>query len=78
MPPPFINWTTDASNQTLHNDFEEVSFLTILKDLGPAMVLVPVVAILEQVAIAKAFCKFRKYILVCHTTELHLSVRCNS
>lgn len=52
--PPIGNWTdNDGGNQT----YETVTFDAILKDLGPGMILVPVVAILEQVAIAKAFCK---------------------
>lgn len=58
--PPSSNWTDmDGGNQTL-GDTEEMTFDMILKDLGPGMILVPVVAILEQVAIAKAFCKCTK------------------
>lgn len=49
------NWTdSDSDNQT---SYELVTFPEILKDMGPGMVLVPVIAILEQVAIAKAFSK---------------------
>lgn len=49
------NWTdSDSGNQT---SYEVVTFPEILKDMGPGMVLVPVIAILEQVAIAKAFSK---------------------
>ena len=36
---------------------ETVTFDVILNDFGPGMILVPVIAVLEQVAIAKAFCK---------------------
>jgi sodium-independent sulfate anion transporter 11 len=45
------NWTDIIANQT----YELVSFGTIVSDLGTGLVLVPVIAILEQVAIAKAF-----------------------
>lgn len=49
------NWTdNDSDNQT---SYELVTFPEILKDMGPGMILVPVIAILEQVAIAKAFSK---------------------
>lgn len=53
--PSSFNWTdvSDANNRTS----EVVTFDAILKDFGPGMILVPIVAILEQVAIAKAFCK---------------------
>ncbi|XP_059350386.1 sodium-independent sulfate anion transporter-like isoform X1 [Daphnia carinata] len=47
------NWTdSDSDNQT---SYDLVTFPEILKDMGPGMILVPVIAILEQVAIAKAF-----------------------
>lgn len=36
---------------------EIVTFDTILSDLGTGLAMVPIIAILEQVAIAKAFCK---------------------
>ena len=39
------------------NQTETVTFDVILKDLGAGLALIPIVAILEQVAIAKAFCK---------------------
>lgn len=39
------------------NQTETVKFDTVLKDLGAGLALIPIVAILEQVAIAKAFCK---------------------
>ena len=49
------NWTdSDSDNQT---SYEVITFPEILKDMGPGMILVPVIAILEQVAIAKAFSK---------------------
>jgi sodium-independent sulfate anion transporter 11 len=34
-----------------------VTFDTILSDLGMGLAMVPIIAILEQVAIAKAFCE---------------------
>lgn len=37
-----------------------MTFDTILADLGTGIAMVPIVAILEQVAIAKAFCKSRR------------------
>ncbi len=48
------NWTDSITNVTT----EWVSFGDIMSDFGFGFVLVPVVAILEQVAIAKAFCKY--------------------
>ena len=47
------NWTDIVANETA----ETVTFDVILKDLGAGIGLVPIIAILEQVAIAKAFCK---------------------
>ncbi len=46
------NWTDIVTNVTS----EWVSFGDVLSDFGFGFVLVPVVAILEQIAIAKAFC----------------------
>ena len=40
------------------NGTETVTFLAILSDLGTGLVMIPIIAILEQVAIAKAFGKF--------------------
>lgn len=33
-----------------------VTFVDILSDIGSGLVMIPIIAILEQVAIAKAFC----------------------
>jgi sodium-independent sulfate anion transporter 11 len=51
LPPFSINRTT-SSNSTVY-----LSFGDICGELGPAIGLIPLIAILEQVAIAKAFCK---------------------
>lgn len=40
------------------NGTESVTFLAILADLGTGLAMIPIIAILEQVAIAKAFGKF--------------------
>lgn len=46
-----FNWTETAQEPT----YITVTFDVILKDLGTGLALVPVIAILEQIAIAKAF-----------------------
>ncbi|EFX77094.1 hypothetical protein DAPPUDRAFT_321675 [Daphnia pulex] len=46
-----FNWTETAQEPT----YITVTFDVILKDLGAGLALVPVIAILEQIAIAKAF-----------------------
>ncbi len=48
--PPFSINRTDVSNNT-----EWLSFPEICSELGAAIGLIPLIAILEQVAIAKAF-----------------------
>ena len=45
------NWTDLVGNVT----YEWVSFDTMLSDYGAGLALVPIIAILEQIAIAKAF-----------------------
>jgi len=45
------NWTDIITNKT----FEAVTFNTIVNDLGTGLAIIPMIAILEQVAIAKAF-----------------------
>lgn len=40
----------------VHNN-ETISFVTICSDLGSGIVVVPLVAVLANVAIAKAFCE---------------------
>lgn len=60
--PPF-SYERPVSNSSISNStgphpgFELVTFDTILSDLGTGLAMVPIIAILEQVAIAKAFCK---------------------
>lgn len=46
-----FNWTEIVQEPT----YTTVTFGVILKDLGAGLVLVPIIAILEQIAIAKAF-----------------------
>lgn len=59
--PPF-SFERPISNSSLSNStdpgFELVTFETIVSDLGMGLVMVPMIAILEQVAIAKAFCNY--------------------
>ena len=51
------NWTDIITNKT----FEAVTFNTIVNDLGTRLAIIPMIAILEQVAIAKAFCMLIDY-----------------
>ena len=66
--PPF-NFERPISNSSISNSsdpnpgYELVTFNTIIKDLGMGLVMVPIIAILEQVAIAKAFCKYISCVL---------------
>jgi hypothetical protein len=48
----YINWTEIAQQEPTYTT---VNFGVILKDLGAGLALVPIIAILEQIAIAKAF-----------------------
>ena len=36
---------------------EEISFGSMMSELGSAIIIIPIIAILESIAIAKAFCK---------------------
>lgn len=71
IPPFTFNRPAEGSSQnqgynaTFATENETVSFDMALKEFGAGLVLVPVIAILEQVAIAKAFSTtFRlKYVL---------------
>lgn len=50
--------TSPVNNLTSPNETTETMAVTeVLRDLGAGLALIPIVAILEQVAIAKAFCK---------------------
>jgi sodium-independent sulfate anion transporter 11 len=66
------NWTdSDSYNQS---SYDVITFPEILKDMGPGMILVPVIAILEQVAVAKAFSK-RSFFFVfecCNLVQMSL------
>lgn len=50
---------------------ETVTFVQICSDLGSGIVVVPLVAVLANVAIAKAFCKYWR------TWCVHYGVHCN-
>ena len=52
--PPF-EWPSFNVNKTLDEGMESLSFVDIVSEIGTAIGLVPLIAILEQIAIAKAF-----------------------
>ena len=37
---------------------EDISFGKMVQELGAAIIIIPIIAILESIAIAKAFCKY--------------------
>ena len=37
---------------------EEIGFGEMIQELGAAIIIIPIIAILESIAIAKAFCKY--------------------
>ena len=39
---------------------EDISFGSMMSELGSAIIIIPIIAILESIAIAKAFCKNHK------------------
>lgn len=39
-------------------DGQHVSFVTMISDLGVNLMVLPLIAILENIAVCKAFCKF--------------------
>ena len=52
--PPF----SIPANGTGHGQpEEEISFGSMMSELGSAIIIIPIIAILESIAIAKAFCK---------------------
>ena len=52
QPPPF-SIPANASGLGL----DEIGFGEMVKELGAAIIIIPIIAILESIAIAKAFCK---------------------
>lgn len=48
--PPF---STNIGNQTIY-------FQDMVKELGSSIIAIPLISILESIAIAKAFCKFKR------------------
>lgn len=57
MPPPF-GFTEENSNGTT----VYISLLDMLSDLGSGIVVVPLVGLLENIAICKAFCKYTQLV----------------
>ena len=54
--PPFSIPRHSVANHTL--PVEDISFSDMASNLGSAFIIIPIIAILESVAIAKAFCEF--------------------
>ena len=50
--PPF----SIPANATGEGPEHEISFSGMLSELGSAIIIIPIIAILESIAIAKAFC----------------------
>ena len=57
--PPF----SIPANSTDQGPEHEISFSGMLSELGSAIIIIPIIAILESIAIAKAFCKFNTRIV---------------
>ena len=57
LPPFSFERPVSNSSNSTNPDTEWVTFDTILSDLGMGLAMVPIIAILEQVAIAQAFCE---------------------
>ena len=51
--PPF----SIPENATDEGPEHEINFSGMLSELGSAIIIIPIIAILESIAIAKAFCK---------------------
>ena len=51
--PPF----SIPANATAEGPDHEISFSGMLSELSSAIIIIPIIAILESIAIAKAFCK---------------------
>ena len=48
------------ANETGHGEpAEDIGFGEMVQELGAAIIIIPIIAILESIAIAKAFCKFQ-------------------
>ena len=59
--PPFSIPNHSVANHTLPVD--DVTFGDMASNLGSAFIIIPIIAILESVAIAKAFCKSKQVFL---------------
>ena len=57
--PPLFNLQSanETSGESLGAQGEDISFVDLIRQLGAAIIMIPIIAILEAVAIAKAFCK---------------------
>lgn len=74
LPPFSFERPVSNSSNSTNPDTEWVTFDTILSDLGMGLAMVPIIAILEQVAIAKAFCELlssnSQFPFVCFVNEI--------
>jgi hypothetical protein len=66
--PPF-EFYDSAKNQT-------VSFTDMCSTLGTGLIIVPLVALLENIAICKAFCKYPHFILFVCVSIKQIMLRC--
>jgi sodium-independent sulfate anion transporter 11 len=78
LPPFSFERPVSNSSNSTNPDTEWVTFDTILSDLGMGLAMVPIIAILEQVAIAKAFCELlssnSQFPFVCFVNENSFSI----
>ena len=75
QPPPFsVSVNTTQSNSSSSSDTETHGLGEMLSNLGAAVIIIPLIAILESVAIAKAFGnkKLRTYYKAPTPTVTHL------
>ena len=54
QPPPF---SIPANESGSGSPEEQIGFGEMVQELGAAIIIIPIIAILESIAIAKAFCK---------------------
>ena len=58
QPPIFTILGNGSSGEGQAAPGEDITFVDLVRHLGAAIIMIPIIAILEAVAIAKAFCKF--------------------
>ena len=61
------------ANTTDGEPEEDINFGEMVQELGAAIIIIPIIAILESIAIAKAFCKYSG--LVCWSSVPSFSWR---